>query len=304
MPHKPPAFGSQDYWNQRFTSNSNPFEWLEAPDVLDPYLESALEDIADPEPQLLHIGCGTSLLSYHLAGHVQSPEQIHNVDYSDVAIKIGQDRELEMLHQQAEDRNNNTPSSPENNMRRKFPMRWSSADLLSHTSLLGTCRPSSYSVIVDKSTCDSIACADDVYVPLPYQVTTTSPQICTTIRQQPLTESSEPVHPVHILAVHLALVTKPGGTWIALSYSTERFPFIDGDSSGFYDDLNDIPAKVIDSGFPNPSKLWRLRCKYEIEPPAPQMPDGTQDSALVHRPKVLHWVYVMERTDVKLHVRS
>jgi hypothetical protein len=75
-----PSFGSQDYWNTRFMANSNPFEWLEAPTVLDPFLVDALNTTADPDPRLLHIGCGTSLLSYHLRAHVKNPAQIHNVD--------------------------------------------------------------------------------------------------------------------------------------------------------------------------------------------------------------------------------
>lgn len=33
-----PSFGSQDYWNLRFSSNAGPFEWLEASGALDTYL--------------------------------------------------------------------------------------------------------------------------------------------------------------------------------------------------------------------------------------------------------------------------
>ncbi|PSN59083.1 hypothetical protein BS50DRAFT_509142, partial [Corynespora cassiicola Philippines] len=47
------------YWDNRFTSNSHPFEWLEAPNALDPYLVAALNEASEPQPQVLHIGCDT-----------------------------------------------------------------------------------------------------------------------------------------------------------------------------------------------------------------------------------------------------
>ncbi|KAF2638004.1 hypothetical protein P280DRAFT_471656 [Massarina eburnea CBS 473.64] len=320
MPLKPPSFGSQDYWNDRFTSNANPFEWLEAPDALDPFLVAALNDAEDPHPQILHIGCGTSLLSYHLRAHVQQPEQVHNLDYSQVAVEIGRDREPDLLRDDDIEGNSQTEWAEKS----KPKMRWSAANLLDHSSLLGSCEPSTYSVIVDKSTADCIACSDDVYIPLPYHIAMTS----RTFKAPKTTTSSEPIHPLHILAVHLAYVAKPGARWIACSYSMDRFPFlrtdepecIPGVSVSAADksqneagdehleddmelqaDLDDIPCSIINGGFPDPSTLWQLYGKYEIEPPSAQTSD---DHGIVHRPRILHWVYILERTDVQLHARS
>jgi hypothetical protein len=71
----------------------NLFEWLEEPNTLDPYIVDALNTAQEEKPGLLHIGCGTSPLSYHLRSHVKDPKQTHNLDYSDVAIELGKRQE-------------------------------------------------------------------------------------------------------------------------------------------------------------------------------------------------------------------
>jgi EEF1A lysine methyltransferase 4 len=320
MTIKQPSYGEQSYWEERFTANPTPFEWLEAPTVLDPYLASALKETGDSDAQLLHIGCGTSHLSHHLRSHVEDPRRIHNVDYSNAAVAIGRAREAQLFARQ---QTNETST-----------MRWSATNLLDHASLLSACQPTSYSVIVDKSTSDSVACSDDVHVPLPYHVTTSKGAFSRT----DMSKSFEPIHPVHILAVHLALLAKPKARWVSLSYSEDRFPFLPKDSApasseSFHDspdtqpssspasecdeaghgdntpdneslagDLDDIPQEIIKKGFPNPSRLWRLVGKHEVEPP----PEDTQSHgglSQAHRPKVFHWVFVLERTDVELFVR-
>src|SRR4051812_14830636 len=162
MPTKPPpAFGSQAYWNERFTSNSDPFEWLQSPSTLDPDIIDALCTTKEEKSKLLHIGCGTSLLSYHLRSHVDDPGQIHNLDYSEVAIELGKKREHGLYQKQCQYRGD----LGENGV---AYMRWDTVDLLDHMSVLRTCERTAYSVILDKSTSDSIACSDDVQVRLPY----------------------------------------------------------------------------------------------------------------------------------------
>lgn len=365
MPPQPPSFGSQQYWDARFSSNSSPFEWLEAPTALDPYLVSALQGSQDKDPELLHIGCGTSLLSYHLRAHVKDPERIHNLDYSDVAIQVGRKREIDIYSVQdgqkeqdgsshapvtdikpsespatdgGQTQPNPTPSEPisTEHLRTTKYMRWSPANLLSHTSLLDVCKPSTYSIIVDKSTSDSIACSEDLYVPLPYPVASVPDFTLDRPASERLSRSPEPIHPLHILAIHMALLTKPKARWISLSYSEDRYPFVDqpmpaprataaavedsgfaspssaaasaapvenGDDEfddGLDDDLDDITQEVIDSGMPDPGTLWQLEEKYEIEAPSQIPPNG---NPTVHRPKILHWVYVLRRTDVQVFVR-
>lgn len=378
MPPETLSFGSQEYWNKRFTSNSDPFEWLEAPPALDPFLSASLKEMNDLDLQVLHIGCGTSLLSYHLRAHVTDPKRIHNVDYSEVAVEVGKKREvdlfkpdLDLLAKSEIGESTDEREAPEsiqtqrgNEARTEVSltapsgspkpsyMRWSAANILDHSSLLEACQPNTYSMIVDKSTSDSIACSDDVYVPLPYHITT----LGNPAYGARLNKSPEPIHPLHIMAVHLALLTKPKARWISLSYSIDRYPFLrlpppdpspnrtdsaeaqpsasgqattstpmttsassapfptsaaniatgednSEEDMSLDDDLDDIPQKVIDSGFPDPGCLWRLVGKYDIEPPPPPS-DSSDGSALVHRPRVMHWVYVLERTDVEVFIKS
>jgi hypothetical protein len=274
----PPSYGSQEYWNTRFVSEPEPFEWLEAPNVLDSFLLGELHSSNESNPKLLHIGCGTSMLSYHLRTLVQSPDQVHNLDYSDVAIKLGRRREKELCNDQA---TNGATST--------F-MNWNAVNLLDHKSFLSVCKPSTYSIIVDKSTSDSIACSDDIHIPLPYPIDVLSHEpIDLSVRA-----TTEPIHPVHIMAVHLALATKPGACWIALSYSDDRFPFVDG----LYSSRPHIP------GFPDTGTLWKLVDKQEIESSEQQTASVRDDGTVTYKPKVFHSVYVMRRTEVPLFVRG
>lgn len=272
MPPKPkaPSFGSQDYWDQRFTNNAAPFDWLSAPDALDPLISDALESIKEIEPQILHIGCGSSLLSQHLKVHVKKAQQVHNIDYSKVVIDAERKREVDST-------NGDVGACT----------RWDAVDLLDHVSLLQVSQVSAYSVIVDKSTSDAISCADDVVCPLPYAVTTqerTASDPVVDIEPKEL-----PVHPLHLMAVHLALVTKPGARWIALSYTAERYPFLEGEAARMEDD------GTSDAGIPDPRLLWVVVDKQRIE--AKEQEDSC---GVTHRPKVYHWVYVLQRTSIPL----
>jgi hypothetical protein len=97
----------------------------------------------------------------------------------------------------------------------------------------------------------------------------------------------EDVHSLNILAIHLALVARPGAKWIALSLSRNRFPFLSSYKldlgSGEYN--NSVPSKVIDRGLPDPSRLWTTICKKLV-------------------PMSGHWIYVLERTSEELKVRG
>jgi hypothetical protein len=278
----PPSYGSQEYWNNRFTSETEPFEWLEAPDTLDPFLRDALSNSKDSEPKLLHIGCGTSMLSHHLRTLVKKLDQVHNVDYSNVAIELGRKREHDLDdNHRFEDSHTSDDSTS---------MLWDVIDLLDHKSVLGVCKPGSYSVIVDKSTSDCIACIDDVRLLLPYYIDTPSDTpLDLSIRQTP-----EPVHPLHVLAVHLAYVTKPGARWVALSYSGDRFPFCDG----LYSSRPHVP------GFPDTGTLWKLVDKQEVESKEKQETYVNAAGMIAYKPKVSHWVYILQRTKVPLRVRG
>ncbi|KAJ4987963.1 hypothetical protein SVAN01_06538 [Stagonosporopsis vannaccii] len=271
---KAPEFGSQDYWNQRFTTSTSPFDWLSAPEALDPLVTEALSALDKDEPQILHVGCGSSLLSQHLKTHVKSPKQVHNVDYSSVVIDAEQKRELEV-----EGGNEGACG------------RWDAVDLLDHASLVKTCGHGIYSVIVDKSTSDAISCADDVVCRLPYAVNLN--RRIASDGQVDIESKEMPVYPLQLMAVHLALVAKPGAKWISLSYTSDRYPFLEGSPTTTEED------GTSDSGIPDPRLLWTVIGKHQID----AKEEGT-DSGVTHRPKVHHWVYALERTTTPLFINN
>jgi hypothetical protein len=265
-----PSFGSQDYWNQRFAKETAPFDWLSAPDALDPFIHEALQDVEDVNPQILHIGCGSSLLSQHLQSHVETPQQVHNVDYSTVVIEAEKKRELESTNKDV-----------------TACMRWDAVDLLDHASLVEACDRNAYSIVVDKSTSDAISCADDVVCPLPYPLTTRVE--VAGCRQVAVEPKEIPAHPLHVMAVHLAFVTKPGARWISLSYNSERYPFLEGEPAKTEED------GTADTGIPDPRLLWTVVGKHQIE--AKEQGDG---NGVTHRPKVYHWLYILQRSSAPL----
>lgn len=344
-PHSPPHFASSRYWDTRFQTNPTAFDWLQPASILDHHLTNALLDCPDQKPYILHIGCGTSLLSYHLRAHVKEPSQIHNVDFSKEAIDLGVRREREIFGgEEGEGETSSVPVAEKSNTdehcskshgesknivvsspssfrslpqetseasqtERELYMRWSTADLLSIPSLLAVCEPASYDLIVEKSCSDAIACADDILISLPYPLLSTPPHPSNTLptpspylSPSPSPSSScpppqsalpTPIHPLHILPLHLALLTKPGGRWIVLSYSSSRFPFLSPTSE------DAIPVPVLTSGFPDPSQLWTLERTESVEAPGQRL---SGEGGTVHSPKMLHWIYVFVRTEREVRV--
>lgn len=100
-----------------------------------------------------------------------------------------------------------------------------------------------------------------------------------------------PVHPLHLMAVHLALVTKPGAKWIALSYNAERYPFLEGAATRKEEHVTS------DADIPDPRLLWTIVDKHQIE-----AKEEAIDGGVAHRPKVYHWVYVLQRTSAPLFI--
>ena len=314
MPQAPPSFGSRSYWERRFTENPNPFEWLESPTILDAYIIAALRDCEEKSPELLHIGCGTSLLSFHLRSHVEEPVQVHNVDYSTVAVRIGKEREVEIFDAEAkgesgeqkvsmhsltevEEANSRGSGSSSNNDPKAW-MRWSTLDLLDLRSVVSNCTPSSYAIIIDKSTADSISCAEDIAIEYPFPLFTPQSAISTPPPPR-LDEPLEPIHPLHILAIHVAFLTKPGGRWLSLSYSEDRFPFLRlPNQRSDYEDIELLPQEHVDQGLPDPGKLWRLERKEGV-----QINETTHEGT-TYRPSIRHWAYVLVRTEVELAARA
>jgi hypothetical protein len=169
-------------------------------------------------------------------------------------------------------------------------MHWDAVDLLDHKSVLSLFETQVYSIIIDKSTSDCIACVDPIELSLPYPIDIPSD----TPLDLNMRKSPEPIHPLHVLAVHVAYVMKAGARWIALSYSSDRFPFVDG----LYSSRPHLP------GFPDSGKLWKLIGKEEVGSKEKIEKAVNASGTVTYQPKVSHWVYILQRTEVPLVVRG
>ncbi|KAF2417252.1 hypothetical protein EJ08DRAFT_83657 [Tothia fuscella] len=302
MAPQPPPFSSQEYWENRFQRNPSAFDWLvpSGTSILEKHIVHAVSTCAQPAPQILHIGSGTSLLSFHLKSFVQDSRQIHNIDFSKQAVEWGRKTEEQLYPDGAQkydlkEHRGSAERQPFGDVVVNGParqrMEWSQVDLVSLTSVISSLSHLSYTVIIDKSTSDAIACGEDVAVPLPFVEYYPAGEVF----PRPMREShtvKHLVHPVIVLALHLALVTPPGARWISLSYSAARFPCISDPDHDV--DLLDMRAR----GLPLPSKFWTMVCKEPIE----VMDERSHKSDQVHRPAVFNWLYVLERTENILKV--
>ena len=298
-----PDFSSKEYWETRFTKDAGIFDWLLPAQTLREIVSEWFEEPALKKSEVLHIGCGTSDAPV-LCEFVEKAGQIHNVDYSRAAINAAIARENESLQKR-------DPSLIETGSRgdsvqliEASRMRWSCLDLLSLDSVLSLLDQQMeagqlFDLVLDKSTSDSIACGSNVSVWLPYPLSING--WTRAILQSGVAQPAE-IYPLHVLAVHLAALTKPRtGKWIVISYSEERLPFFppfpQAESQGF------LPESVIKAGFPHPSQLWRLETKEKIDLNAKREETLAErrkrlNAGRVHRPQVSHWLYVMVRTDV------
>ena len=276
----PPSFGDLSYWQKRFEQDRTTFDWLlDTEEVIHTVVDVVNRSKA-PKQRILHIGCGTSGLSTALREFVASPQDLCNVDYAQAAIDAAQDTERQRL---------DAPS---------LSSTWLRADLLSVTDAMGVLGcdggiAEPYSLIVDKSTSDSIACSSDVSISLPYAVGHPDSSAQAILNARSATAS---IHPLNVLAVHLAALSEPGvGRWIAVSYTDTRFPFLPPYPSSPSDGL--LGPEILDAGFPDPRRLWTLESETQVAAPSEGCPESETG---VHRPAVFHWVYVLARTD--LHI--
>jgi EEF1A lysine methyltransferase 4 len=270
MPSMPPSFGSKDYWEQRFNNDPMAFDWLAPSEALDDAIKDAIEAFGGHRPTVLHIGCGTSDLSLRLRSHFD-PQFITNLDFALGAIEIG--RNAEIMDSTASEGH----------------MRWAVGDLLDLSFVESELRLNErkrhpYDIVIDKSTSDSISCAEDVLVRLPYSFNDGMPDYLTTAK----------IPPINVLAVHLAALTPPSnGRWISFSFSDDRFPFL---QAQWRDQPDEEPLdEQGDEAFPDPARLWRLEKKKAV--PAPEQPSGHVQASPVYRPAIYHWLYVLLRTE-------
>lgn len=289
----PPSFGLQQYWNDRYTKAPKAYDWLNHADVLDGDLDKALKSWQLPFPRILHIGCGNSELSFDLRLKVRDPAQIHNIDYSAVVIEWGRDREKTMFDSRWDDASDSA-EAPSASQATMPMMEWDEVDLLSLQSIITSCPLGAYAVIIDKSTCDSLACTSTTELSIPYFLYTAHDE---DISFLDITKSyAGTANAVQVLAVHLALLAAPKATWIAYSYSSTRFWFLDPNRQ----ERDNINAPLaLHSGLPDPRDLWTMTEHREII-----RPYGTTGETTSGQAGDTHFIYIMQRTDVALRVRT
>jgi hypothetical protein len=173
MATKFPSYGVQEYWDDRFRREVEPHDWLQGASILDTEIAEALAACETPNPQILHIGGGTSELSFNLRMLVKDPRQVHNADFSAEAIAWGIAREksffgFEWDQDFCDEAEEEGYAKPKNAPQLQMEMmRWTQTSLLDLKSVISTCKPDAYSVVVDKTCCDAVACAGSMHVRFP-----------------------------------------------------------------------------------------------------------------------------------------
>lgn len=169
-------------------------------------------------------------------------------------------------------------------------MHWAVLDLLDWKGVADVCRhvdgAEYFDVIVEKSCSDAIACGEEV------EVTTyddsdfsQTPESRSRLSHSGLTTPT--VSPEIALAVYLGRITRPGATWIALSYSSTRFDY--------------LKASVrSQTQYAPPFLPWTIEQVHTL-PVVDERPgdDSGATQNLVHRPQIFHYVYVLRRDDVR-----
>ncbi|KAG7567068.1 hypothetical protein FFLO_01194 [Filobasidium floriforme] len=282
-PTKPPAFSDLAYWDNRFSTTSTPFDWLVSANALDSLVVASIRSSSRERCKILHIGCGSSELSSRLGELAGTRENIWNTDYSRVVIEQGRAIEEKL--------DARPPKTGHEEVSGR--MNWTVLDLLSEESITAfraETKSESFDLIVDKSTSDAISCGPDL--PLPDSDASIS------------SRSAHPIllHPLELLALNLARLTRPGGRWICISYSSDRFEFLHQGTSSRTQSGNDgSTLRELEA-----SRYWRLEHKEEIEVETHSeravdagIPEGGVTARMpVFRPKQVNYSYILVRTDV------
>jgi hypothetical protein len=276
----PPSYGDKTFWNARFSTEEY-FEWLgdgtRLTACVHEYLEERKLSRGEPNgpPKTLHIGAGTSTLDIQILRVYEDvfpgakSAVVVNTDFSSQAVANGKNR-----------------TRAENATR----SAWEMSDILSWTDMESLSRKYSVSeqdrrafdLVLDKSTSDAISCNDDFiarYKDGPSGLTLM--HHCIVELLQRAGTCTVTIEPLQLLALHLATVVRPGGAWIVLSYSSNRFPFL-----SFSETRNEntlvLPAH----------QWWRVERVEQVEAPSGQEKEG------VFAPTIMHHLYVLRRTDV------
>lgn len=278
----PPNYESQSFWEDRFKTESH-FEWLGGgQDTILPAVRSFLQHFAETtlkhgrRPLLLHIGAGTSTLSDDIVEEYHKTYQgtfdsliVLNTDFAQEAVRRG----LQLASGSTE-------------------VTWERMDLLSWKEILALkekivrTEGRKFELVVDKSTTDAISCRADML--FEEETLTGTSRDAHPLIDHVVSRSAHKyvfVHPAAVLALHLASLVESGGVWIALSYSSDRFPFLVSDV--------DQDGKVYNGGL-DVRLFWELERIERVK-----VREGKR-SEDVHAPEVFHYLYILRRTEAVL----
>lgn len=241
-----PSYDEVDYWEKRFTrfaktsksSEQDGIEWLgDGGEIV-----NAINDILNDANQtqefghILHLGAGASDLSLSIAELLFDNKiplnRLINIDFAPSALDIGQMRMNEWLNKKGI------------LIRKDEEMQFCCADLRDWNSLKASftekgfnVNKAPFSILIDKSTCDSLATAN--------QIDSTS--ALKKIKEYPIlkellslslkaqgkigTDKIDTFDAIDLVAFHLAALTKSNSVWLAMSYSEDRFEFLQNTSN-------------------------------------------------------------------------
>lgn len=172
---------------------------------------------------------------------------------------------------------------------KKGEVRWEKMDLLNWRDIESLRDETEAGVgkifdfVVDKSTSDAISCGPGV--PFSQETLTCSPEEFHPLI--PLCVAKAPskiltLDPLEVLALHLASLVRPGGLWVALSYSSHRFPFL----------VSPTERRLGSQDLVDVAGYWAVDVVKEVDTPS-----GWGKQGNVFAPDIKHHLYIFRRTD-------
>ena len=127
-----------------------------------------------------------------------------------------------------------------------------------------------FDILVEKSYCDALACGEDIPV-MPWSI---RPELSHPGNLDEV--KGIRIAPEAAAAIYLASVTRQGGVWIALSYSSSRFDFLKSTQHAAASlwNIENVDNLVVWDADTNPSR-----------------------AGAVHRPQIEHYLYILRRTN-------
>ena len=268
----PPDYELQSYWHTRFEKERH-FEWLgNGADTILPHVRTYLCDSqtsarsSPTQPaRLLHIGAGTSSLPERIR---ELYHDVYGAEVDERAI-VHTDFAANLVARQQEKEAALAVGGP------RKGMRWICADAMKwgelHAALDMDGEHITFDLVVDKSTSDAISCGDDVSYSSP------DPGLHPAINKYLATHEGRTMTfvPVEVLAVHLASLVRPGGLWVALSYSSNRFSFLSS-------------PEPPDATLPRAANYWVIENVIAVDAPTGMKENG-------HAPVVQHYIFLLRR---------